>query len=54
MNATIAQVVRDTQQRFYGKYRAFVVDNEDPEQLARLRLRIPSVLGEEISGWALP
>lgn len=50
----IDQVVRDNQQRFYGKYRAFVADNQDPEQRARLRLRIPSVLGEAISGWALP
>ncbi len=41
--------------RFYGKYRAFVADNADPENRGRLRLRIPSVLGGDIiSGWALP
>ncbi|HKY01872.1 MAG TPA: phage baseplate assembly protein V [Burkholderiales bacterium] len=30
---------------WYGKYRAVVVDNKDPEQLGRLRLMIPSVFG---------
>jgi uncharacterized protein involved in type VI secretion and phage assembly len=54
MNAVVSQALRDSQQRFYGKYRAFVVDNEDPDKRGRLRLRIPSVLGEETSGWALP
>ena len=41
-------------ERRYGKYRAFVVDNEDPEKRGRLRLHIPSVLGDEETGWALP
>jgi len=41
-------------ERRYGKYRAFVVDNEDPEKRGRLRLYIPSVLGDAESGWALP
>lgn len=41
--------------RFYGKYRAFVADNADAENRGRLRLRIPTVLGDDIiSGWALP
>lgn len=40
--------------RFYGKYRGFVVDNQDPQQLARLRVQVPSVLGSQTTGWALP
>jgi len=40
--------------RRYGKYRAFVIDNEDPEKRGRLRLYIPSVLGDAETGWALP
>ena len=41
--------------RFYGKHRAFVADNADPENRGRLRLQIPDVLGNNvISGWALP
>jgi uncharacterized protein involved in type VI secretion and phage assembly len=41
-------------ERRYGKYRAFVVDNKDPENRGRLRLLIPSVLGEAETDWALP
>ena len=43
--------------RWYGKYRAFVRDNHDPERLGRLRLEIPAVLGtgkENWSEWASP
>lgn len=42
------------QRRAYGKYRGFVIDNADPERLARIKLRVPSLLGEAESGWALP
>lgn len=41
-------------ERFYGKYRGTVSDNQDPQSLARLKARVPEVLGEEDSGWALP
>ena len=51
----LARLVERVEGRFYGKYRAFVVDNADPENRGRLRLQIPSVLGAEVvSGWALP
>lgn len=43
--------------RWYGKYRAFVRDNNDPERLGRCRLEIPAVLGvgkENWSEWAWP
>ena len=42
------------QSTFYGKYRAFVTDNQDPEKRGRLRLKIPSVLADEVTAWALP
>lgn len=55
MDELLARLVEKVENRYYGKYRAFVVDNADPEDRGRLRLRIPSVLGDEIvSGWALP
>jgi len=55
MNDLLARLVERVEGRFYGKYRAFVVDNADPENRGRLRLRIPSVLGNDVvSGWALP
>ena len=40
--------------RFYGKYRGLVADNNDPMSLGRIQARVPEVLGETQSGWALP
>lgn len=37
--------------RFSGVYRAIVVDNNDPLGKNRLRLQIPQLLGEEVTGW---
>jgi phage baseplate assembly protein gpV len=50
----IERVVRQADRQYFGKYRGFVVDNDDPEQLGRLRLRIPSILGDVETDWALP
>ena len=38
----------------WGKYRSFVVDRDDPEQLGRLKPNVPSVLGDAVTGWAWP
>jgi uncharacterized protein involved in type VI secretion and phage assembly len=44
--------VRD---RFYGKYAGYVIDNQDPRELGRVRARVPAVLGEDVdTGWCLP
>jgi len=43
-----------TRRPFWGKYRARVEDVNDPYKLGRLKLKIPSVLGPNVSGWALP
>ncbi len=40
--------------RFYGKYRGLVTDNDDPLGIGRLQATVPEVLGEVTSGWALP
>jgi uncharacterized protein involved in type VI secretion and phage assembly len=51
----LARLLDKVEHRFYGKHRAFVVDNSDPQKRGRLRLRVPSVLGPDVvSGWALP
>jgi uncharacterized protein involved in type VI secretion and phage assembly len=50
----LERTIRQQQNRYYGKYRAFVADNADPETLGRCKLTIPSVLGETESVWALP
>ncbi|MGH7597042.1 MAG: phage baseplate assembly protein V [bacterium] len=55
MEDLLARLLEKIENRYYGKYRAFVVDNADPENRGRLRLRVPSILGNEVvSGWALP
>jgi uncharacterized protein involved in type VI secretion and phage assembly len=49
----VARLAERVEHRYYGKYRGFVVDNKDPAQLGRLRLRVPSVLGNQVvTGWA--
>lgn len=49
------RLIDKVENRYYGKYRAFVHDNADPENRGRLRLKIPEILGNDvISGWALP
>src|SRR5215475_3507746 len=40
--------------RFFGKYRGLVTDNRDPRSLGRLKARVPEVLGDVETGWALP
>jgi Type VI secretion system/phage-baseplate injector OB domain len=54
MEETVVRLARQVAERRYGKYRGFVADNEDPQKRARLKLRVPSVLGDEESDWALP
>ena len=51
----LTRLVEKVEGRFLGKFRATVVDNDDPEKRGRLKLSIPSVLGNDVvSGWALP
>ena len=54
MQDLLQKIAHRVQNTYYGKYRGFVADNNDPEHRARLRLTVPSVLGEEVTGWALP
>jgi len=55
LEKVVANLAQKVENRFYGKYRGFVVDNADPEHLGRLKLKVPSVLGSEVvTGWAMP
>ncbi len=54
MEDLLLQLARQYKDRYYGKYRGFVADNDDPDQLGRLRVTVPSVLGQAQSSWALP
>lgn len=50
----VVELAEQTRNRFYGKYRGVVTDVDDPEQMGRLRARVPEVLDDVESPWALP
>ena len=54
MEETVIRLAQEVDQKRYGKYRGIVIDNADPEKRARLKLRIPSVLADQDTDWALP
>jgi len=54
LEQSVVRLLDKVENRYYGKYTAFVTDNSDPENRGRLRLQIPAVLGSVVSGWALP
>lgn len=39
---------------WFGKYRALVSNNKDPEYMGRIKVRCPKVLGEYESAWCTP
>jgi len=40
--------------RHYGKYRGTVTDDQDPRTQGRLKVKVPEILGDIDTGWALP
>jgi uncharacterized protein involved in type VI secretion and phage assembly len=54
MEEMVARFIDRTESRYWGTYRGLVEDRDDPEKLGRLRVKVPSVLGDVISGWAWP
>jgi uncharacterized protein involved in type VI secretion and phage assembly len=54
MNNEITDQVLDwIRNRHFGKYRGLVVNNLDPTNRGRVKVRVPSVLGD-LEPWALP
>jgi uncharacterized protein involved in type VI secretion and phage assembly len=39
---------------FYGKYRGIVTDINDPSLTGRVRAKVPDVIGDQQSEWAMP
>ena len=39
---------------FFGKYRGTVQNNVDPQQMGRIQVSVPAVLGEGTLSWAMP
>src|SRR5690348_1377613 len=54
MERLLVELAAQVRERFYGKYRALVSDVDDPEKLGRIRAKVPEVLGDVESPWALP
>jgi uncharacterized protein involved in type VI secretion and phage assembly len=40
--------------RYYGKYRGIVESNEDGKHMGRLLVKVPSIMGDKVIGWAMP
>lgn len=40
--------------QLYGKYKGICTNNQDPEGLLRIKVKIPGLFDEEIEEWALP
>lgn len=51
---SIASLIGQQTSRHYGKYRGIVTNNQDPKNLGRIKARVPEVLGDVETGWALP
>jgi uncharacterized protein involved in type VI secretion and phage assembly len=50
----LARLIERVEGRYYGKYRGHVTDNNDPDNLGRIKANVPRLLGTEETGWALP
>jgi uncharacterized protein involved in type VI secretion and phage assembly len=54
MDERVARFIERMENRHWGKYRGIVADRNDPEQLGRVRARVPSLLADAVTGWAWP
>lgn len=41
-------------EKYFGKYRALITDNNDPESRGRIRVMCPKILGNSKSAWCEP
>jgi|SRR5260370_32111802 uncharacterized protein involved in type VI secretion and phage assembly len=54
LDEIVARLVERIEGRYYGKYRGIVTDNQDPDNLGRIRVKVPRLLADVEIGWALP
>lgn len=52
-NDVLDEILDHVRNRYYGKYRGTVEDNEDPTGRGRLQVKVPAVLGDQLA-WAMP
>ena len=53
-NDILAQLIERVESKYFGKFRGVVTDNQDPDNLGRIKAKVPRLLGDEVTGWALP
>jgi uncharacterized protein involved in type VI secretion and phage assembly len=53
-DGAVVQLMERITDRFYGKYRGLVTDTSDPLGRGRVKARVPEVLQDVETGWALP
>lgn len=54
MQEVLERLIDRVENRYYGKYRGKIVDNKDPKGLGRIRAKVPELIGDQETGWALP
>ena len=52
-NRATEQVLDWIRNRFFGKYRGLVTDNQDPTHRGRVKVKVPAVL-QDLEVWAMP
>jgi uncharacterized protein involved in type VI secretion and phage assembly len=50
----LSKLVSKVDNCYYGKYRGVVTDNNDPDDLGRVKATVQQLLDTESTGWALP
>ncbi len=50
----LKQIIERLDQRYYGKYRGYVSKVADPLNLGRIQARVPRLLGDTPTDWAMP
>jgi hypothetical protein len=55
MEVSVTEQLLDwTRSRYFGKYRGIVTANDDTTKRGRVKVKVPSVYGEELEVWAMP
>jgi uncharacterized protein involved in type VI secretion and phage assembly len=55
MEVSVTEQLLDwTRNRYFGKYRGIVTANDDTTKRGRVKVKVPSVYGEELEVWAMP
>ena len=54
LSRLISLLQERVENRYYGKYRGIVESNEDGKHMGRLQVKVPSIMGDKVIGWAMP